>query len=103
MNNSLYTLLIIVLFAAPTSAFSQKADILIVNAKVITMSEPATAEAIAIAGNRILAVGSVKDLMKLKRSTTQVIDAKGKTIIPGLVDSHLHVIRGGRFYNTELR
>jgi predicted amidohydrolase YtcJ len=39
----------------------------------------------------------------LKQSTTVVIDAKGKRVIPGLFDSHLHVIRGGRFYNAELR
>jgi len=101
MNRTLYALLLVL--AAGTPVFSQKADIIIINAKVITMSDPVTAEAVAVGGNKILAAGSVKDIMKLKRSTTRVIDANGKTIIPGLVDSHLHVIRGGRFYNTELR
>jgi predicted amidohydrolase YtcJ len=98
-----HTLLILVLFFAAGHGFSQKTDIIIVNAKVITMSDPANAEAIAIEGNKIVMAGSTRDILKLKRSTTRVIDAKGRTIIPGLVDSHLHVIRGGRFYNTELR
>jgi len=82
----------------------QKADILIVNAKVNTLDEkkPIT-EAVAIAGNKILAVGGNNDIAKYKSTATKVIDAKGKTVIPGLFDSHLHVIRAGRFYNSELR
>jgi predicted amidohydrolase YtcJ len=81
-----------------------KADIIIINAKVNTLDDlNPFAEAIAIAHNKILAVGDQRDVLKFKQSTTRLIDAKGKTIIPGLFDSHLHVIRGGRFYNTELR
>jgi predicted amidohydrolase YtcJ len=102
MLKSKYLSLIPLLIAA-SSAFSQKADLIIVNAKVVTMEEPMMAEAVAISGNKILATGTSKDILKLKRSGTRVIDAGGKTVIPGLVDSHLHVIRGGRFYNTELR
>ena len=50
-----------------------------------------------------MAVGKSKEIMKLKQAKTKLIDANGKTIIPELFDSHLHVIRGGRFYSTELR
>ncbi|MFO0576419.1 MAG: amidohydrolase [Polyangia bacterium] len=68
------------------------------------MSAPgATASALAIAGGRILAVGSDAEVMAHRGRSTQVVDARGRTVIPGLIDSHLHVIRGGLHYNLELR
>jgi predicted amidohydrolase YtcJ len=96
-------LLICLLLAA--GAFSQqKADILIVHARVVTLDDShPRAEAVAIVGNKIIAVGSEQEMDMHKGKTTKVIDAKGHTVIPGLFDSHLHVIRGGRFYNAELR
>ena len=81
-----------------------KADILIINAKVTTLDENAMdAEAVAITGNKIIAVGTNGEVEKFRTKKTRIVDAKGKRVIPGLFDSHLHVIRGGRFYNTELR
>jgi predicted amidohydrolase YtcJ len=93
------------LLMASVHSYSQsKADVIIINGRVTTLDENLLhAEAVAISDNRILAVGTNAEMMKLKKSVTQVIDAKGKTVIPGLFDSHLHVIRGGRFYNAELR
>src|SRR5690606_17622123 len=44
-----------------------------------------------------------EEILKFKGDSTQVVDVKGKTVIPGLNDSHSHNIRGGRFYNSELR
>jgi predicted amidohydrolase YtcJ len=95
----------ILLLVTFSSLYSQhKADIILINAKVVTLDKDVpTAEAIGISQNKILAVGSAKDILKLRRSSTKVIDAKKRTVIPGLFDSHLHVIRGGRFYNSELR
>jgi len=82
----------------------QHATMIITNANVITLDDSnPKAEAIAIYGSRIIAVGKTASLLRYKNKGTLVIDAKHKTIIPGLYDSHLHVIRGGRFYNTELR
>ncbi|MBL0740945.1 amidohydrolase [Chryseolinea lacunae] len=82
----------------------QKADIILLNANVTTLDDAAPhAEALAISKNRIVAVGNNKEIQKWKGAKTNVIDAHGKTVVPGLFDSHLHVIRGGRFYNTELR
>lgn len=82
----------------------EKATVIIYNAKVVTLDEGNTiTEAVAIGGNRILATGSNKQVLKLKSKGTLVIDAGGRTLIPGLYDSHLHVIRAGRFYNLELR
>ncbi|MRX09109.1 amidohydrolase family protein [Pseudoduganella sp. FT25W] len=79
-------------------------DLIITNGKVATMSkEGAFAQALAIKDGKIEAVGSNAQILKLKSSTTQVIDAAGKTVIPGLNDSHLHIIREGLNYNAELR
>ncbi|MCM2567640.1 amidohydrolase family protein, partial [Janthinobacterium kumbetense] len=61
------------------------------------------ASAVAIADGKFLAVGDVEDAMRHRGPATQVIDLAGRTVIPGLNDSHLHLIRGGLNYNLELR
>lgn len=92
------------LLASSLVAMAQKADIIVVNGKVTTMNEAMPeAEAVAITGNRISDLGSNRDMLKKKGKHTRVIDAGGRRVIPGLFDSHLHVIRAGRFYNAELR
>ena len=97
-------ILMALLFGWQTATAQTKADIIITNAKVTTLDDAhKNAEAIAIAGNKILAVGTEKQVLAYKSKSTRLINAQGKTVVPGLFDSHLHVIRGGRFYNTELR
>jgi predicted amidohydrolase YtcJ len=87
---------------AATSAHAT--DLIITNGKVATMTkEGAFAQAVAIKDGKIAAVGSNASVLKLKTANTQVIDAAGKTVIPGLNDSHLHIIREGLNYNAELR
>src|SRR5262249_19943886 len=61
------------------------------------------ARAVAIANDRFTAVGDEKEVMKLAGPKTQVIDLGGRRVIPGLMDSHTHPIRGGLNYNMELR
>ena len=79
-------------------------DLIITNGKVATMTrEGAFAQAVAMKDGKITAVGSNASVLKLKTTATQVIDADGKTVIPGLNDSHLHIIREGLNYNAELR
>ncbi len=87
------------------AAAQQKADLIIYNGKVATLQGPGEfKEAVAIRENRILDVGTSKKIIaQYKAGSTKLVDAGGRTVIPGLFDSHLHVIRGGRFYNTELR
>jgi predicted amidohydrolase YtcJ len=58
--------------------------------------------AVSMAGGRIMAVGG-EELLKTAKETMQRIDLKGRRVIPGLNDSHIHVIRGGLNYNMELR
>lgn len=83
---------------------AQKADMIITNGKITTMDDKnPEVQAVAIKDHKILQTGTNTQILKLKSSNTKVIDAKGSRVIPGLFDSHLHVIRGGRFYNTELR
>src|SRR5262245_18928693 len=87
-----------------TQANSAKADLILHNGKVATLniSKPA-AEAIAVREGRFVEVGSDNELLKLRGEHTQVIDARGRVVIPGLYDSHLHLIRGGLNYNLEMR
>lgn len=80
------------------------ADLIIQNAKVAILNgNDDFAQSVAVKDNKILAVGTNEELDKLKGENTNVIDAKGRTLIPGLNDSHTHVIRGGINYNLELR
>ncbi|MFV5692964.1 amidohydrolase [Flavobacterium sp. LT1R49] len=104
MKKSTFNILLLIsLFSVSLSA-QKKATLIITNAKVITLNDATPqAEAIAINGDKIVAVGTTAQVLQYKTAKSTVIDAKGKTVIPGLYDSHLHVIRGGRFYNTELR
>src|SRR5258707_3072760 len=62
-----------------------------------------TATAVAIRDGRFLAVGTDKEIMALAGATTKVIDLKGRRVLPGLIDNHLHIIRGGLNFNMELR
>src|SRR5579883_2418546 len=82
----------------------ESADTIIKNGHIATMNQHQPfVSALAIKNGRILAVGSDEEIMTHQSATTQVIDAGGRTIIPGLNDSHIHVIRGGLSYNMELR
>lgn len=80
------------------------ADLIVTNAKIAT-HDPSGIFAQALAANqgRIVAVGSNDEIMPYRRAETKMIDAGGRTLIPGLNDSHLHLIRGGLSYNLELR
>src|SRR5690242_13847979 len=67
------------------------ADLIIFNARVHTMNRNApAAEAVAIYGNRIVAVGSTRDIRKFAGANTKQIDAKGQLVLPGFNDAHTH-------------
>ncbi|MEJ2789614.1 MULTISPECIES: amidohydrolase [unclassified Pseudoxanthomonas] len=80
------------------------ADLILRNARITTLdaAQP-SASAIAFADGRILAVGDEAHVMAHARDTTRIIDAGGRRLIPGLNDSHTHLIRGGLNYTLELR
>jgi predicted amidohydrolase YtcJ len=80
--------------AAPVTA--QNADRIWFGGPILTMDDKAMrAEAIAESGGRILAVGSKADVLKTRGPKTQVVDLKGRTLLPGFVDAHGHVMVGG--------
>lgn len=71
------------------------ADIIITNAKILTMDGARPkASALAISGNRILRVGSADDVSGLKAKHTRVIDAQMKTVMPGIIEGHVHLFGG---------
>jgi hypothetical protein len=77
--------------AAAQPARAQPADLLLVNGNVVTVDAARPrADAIAIRGDRVAAVGSTAEVTALRNDRTRVIDLKGKTVVPGLVDGHLH-------------
>jgi len=80
------------------------ADLILTNAKITTLdrSNP-RAQAVAIRDGRFLAVGGEAEVRAAAAPDATVIDAKGRRVIPGLIDSHMHIIRGGLNYNMELR
>lgn len=90
--------------AASVASQQAPADLIVVNAKILTLSSALPeAGALAVRGEKFIAVGSEDEVMRLRGGRTRVIDAGGRRVIPGLNDSHIHAVRGGRFYNLELR
>jgi len=79
-------------------------ETILMNAKIATLDpRKPKASAVAIKDGLFKAVGGDDDIMKLREANTRVIDLNKHTVIPGLNDSHTHVIRGGLHYNMELR
>ncbi len=71
-------------------------DLIVHNARIYTADEDgAMAEAVAIRGNQILRVGSNREINRLRRPQTIVIDAQGAAVVPGFNDAHVHLIDGG--------
>ena len=79
---------------APVTAGTGPADLILTNGKIITVDAAFTvAQALAIAGERILAVGSDAAMARVSGPTTRVVDLKGKAVIPGITDGHAHMDR----------
>ena len=83
--------LFLILIIHTTCKPMQSADMILSNGKIITTDNNfSIAEAVAISEGKILAVGTNKQIAKYAGKETKTIDLKGKTVIPGLIDSHLH-------------
>src|SRR5947207_8160110 len=80
------------------------ADLILHHGRFATLdrSNP-TVTAVAIKGGRFVQVGHERDIVPLAGRETRVIDLKGRRVLPGLIDNHLHIIRGGLNFNIELR
>ena len=80
----------------------QAVDTILVNGKIVTVDDRFTiTQALAIKNQRVVATGSNADIRKLAIADTRVIDLKGRTVIPGLIDNHTHWIRAAE--HDELR
>lgn len=83
---------------------AELSDLVLHNGLVATLnrSKP-SASAVAIKDGKFVAVGSDREVFALAGTGTKVIDLKGRRVLPGLIDNHLHIIRGGLNFNMELR
>src|SRR6516164_2305106 len=94
--------LLVLLFFAAIPAWAQ-VDTILINGKILTVDTNfSIQEAIAIQDSKISAVGRTADIRKLAGPKTRVIDLQGRTVIPGLIDFHLHGIRAGLSFTTEV-
>lgn len=90
--------------AASAAGADPPASVVLTNAKVITVDDRfGVAQAVAVRGERIIAVGTNREIETLAGPNTRRIDVHGKALIPGLIDNHLHLLRGGRTWSQEVR
>jgi len=86
-----------------TAAVAQAPDTVLVNGKILTVdAQFGTREALAIRDGKIQAVGTSAEMRRLAGPRSRVIDLQGRTVIPGLIDSHLHAIRAAETFATEV-
>ncbi len=96
----------VVVGAATALVVAQQAvpTVVLTNGKIVTVDERFTvAQAAAIAGDRIVAVGSTADIARMAGPGTRTIDLRGRTVVPGLIDNHMHIMRAGTTWQYEVR
>jgi predicted amidohydrolase YtcJ len=104
MNKIKYLISSILLSVSVAAAAAEMADTIIVNGKVVTVDDRfSIAQAVAVRGGRIVAVGRNDDVRRLAGAQTREIDARGRTVIPGLIDNHAHFVRVAEKWHYEMR
>src|SRR5712692_6296420 len=79
-------------------------DIVLSNGKIITVDDRfSIAQAVAVRGDRIVAVGTNQEITRLAGPSTRRIDLRGKAVVPGLIDNHAHFQEEGAYWTLELR
>jgi len=82
---------------------AQTADLILLHGKILTLDERSSIrEAMAVSEGRIAALGRSTEIMELAGRKTRVVDLRGRTVIPGLIDSHIHAIRAALSYSVEV-
>ena len=96
---------LIALSNAPAAlAQVQAPDTILTNGKIITVDDRfSIAQAVAVRGDRIVAVGSNADINRLAGPNTRRIDLAGKAVVPGMIDNHAHIMEEGKIWLQELR
>jgi predicted amidohydrolase YtcJ len=101
MKKSAAVMMMVAFFAS--AAWSQNVDTVLINGKIVTVDDQFPArEALAIRDSRVAALGTTAEIRKLAGPKTRVIDLKGRTVVPGLIDSHMHAIRAALSFSTEV-
>jgi len=102
MQKIKYLIYFLLLSISAAALAAETADTILVNGKIVTVDDRfAIAQAVAIKGTRIIAVGRNNDIRKLAGGNTREIDLEGRTVIPGLLDGHSHWVRAAE--HDELR
>ena len=90
--------LILALFICTASAYAQPADLILYNAKIVTVdAQFHIVDSMAVRGDRIVATGARDQVAKLAGPATRQVDLKGKTVLPGLMDSHSHALSAAMY------
>jgi len=105
MKTTLLGLSALILLAVLASVNAQEApDTIYLNGKIVTVDDYfSIEEAVAVRGNSIQAVGSNEEISSLKGGSTLVLDLQGRTMIPGLIDNHNHVVRATEYWPNDTR
>lgn len=104
LNLSIAVLLVFAEASASLLAQQSPPELVFSNGKIITVDERfSIAQAVAIRGGRVLATGTNQAIAQLAGPNTRRIDLKGKAVIPGLIDNHMHLLRAGSTWAKELR
>jgi predicted amidohydrolase YtcJ len=106
MTNRLVLIVALTVAAGIAPAHAQApaaADTILVNGRVITLDDTSSiVQAVAIRDGKVLAVGADADIRRRADVRTTIIDLGGRTVLPGLMDSHIHALRAGLTYAVEL-
>lgn len=103
LRHKRFWLFLVGLFAA-MPVLAETPDSIYINGKIVTADSAFSIhQAIAVTGDRISTVGNDASVNSLADESTQVIDLGGKTVIPGLIDNHVHIVRGSRQWHRDVR
>ena len=104
MTRWMWSCVVALLLAAMPQAQQPVADVILTNGKIITVDERFTiAQAVAVRGDRIVAVGTNQEIARLAGPSTRRIDLRGRAVVPGLIDNHAHFMEEGVLWTDELR
>src|SRR6266511_1912898 len=106
MTRFAWILLLAALLATSLGLEAQQAapDLILSNGKIITVDDTfSIAQAVAVRGDRIVAVGSNADINKLAGPNTRRVDLHGKSVVPGMIDNHAHFQEEGEYWTVETR
>lgn len=102
-QRALFCALVITCFGAAAGVSAQPPDLVLLDGKIVTVDASASQrEALAIRDGKIAALGSTAEIRRLAGPATRVVELGGRTVIPGLIDSHLHGIRAALSFSTEV-